>query len=176
MNQIVTHLLCLDHQRQAVFRVALAQQVQSVLVASEDYGYVVRAIDLCWSWIERHDVDGMALYYLFHDDEDYGVEPAMSVEHDPVMWNAWACVAEALAYTGSCAFEFEGTPPPETFENAFPDELVAEFLSYYHAVVGESRIPELLVAFLKDLPDDQLTRSVVCAKLGELSAHAQDEQ
>ena len=42
--------------------------------------------------------------------------------------------------------------------------------------VEPGEVPELLVAFLEGLSDDQLTRSVVCAKVGELSAHAQDGQ
>ena len=155
----------LDIQRQTVFYVALAQQTQPLLVSSKYYYYATRTISLCWSWIERHDVPGMTLYDLFHDDDDYGVETAMYAEQDPVRWNAWGCMALALANVGFHAFEAEGTPPPETFENAFPDEILAEFLGYYQGALGESRVPELLAAFLQAIPDDQLTEAVVRAKL-----------
>jgi len=183
MDQVIANVLRLDHPRQAVFRIGLAQQVQPVLRTSKNYDYAVRAIDMCWRWIEQRDVSGLALYYLVHDDDDYGVEPAMFAEHDRDlrMWNAWGCVAEALSYTGSCAFEMEGTPPPEIFENPFPDEILAEFLGYYHSVVGESRVPELFAAFLEQLPDDQLTEAIVRTKVDELSTaesfrYASEEQ
>jgi len=172
MEQLVAEVLQLDHQRQAVFQVALAHHVQPVLAASKHYDYAVRAVDLCWSWIEHRDVDGMTMYYLVQDDDDHGVATAMyaSHDHDLVMWNAWGCVAEALTYTGFCAFEATDTPPPEIFENAFPDESVAEFLGYYHAVVGQDNVPESLAVFLRDAPDSQLTRPVVSAKVEEFAS------
>lgn len=157
-----------NSRRRATWYISLAQQVQPTLASSKNYRFACQAVDLCWSWIERHDVCGKTLLDLFHDDDDYGVDPAMSVEHDPVMWNAWGCISLALGYTSFCAYEDEGCPLPETLELAATEEIIDEFMGYYHGVVGDSQVPELLAVFLRDLPDDRLTRSVVCAKLGEL--------
>ena len=174
VDRFVEDVLRLDARRQAMFRIALAQTVLPVLAGSKNYGYAVQAVGVCWRWAEQRDVDGMTLYYLFHDDEDHGVETAMHAAHAEGLgaWNAWGCVAEALAYTGSCAFESEGSRPPEFFENAFPDELVAEFLGHYRAVAGQNLVPQQLAEFLNALPDDQLTRSIVDAKAEELARAA----
>jgi len=170
MDYLITQVLQLDHQRQAVFRIALAQQVQPTLKTSSNYDYAVQAINVCWRWIESRDIDGMTIYRLIQDDEDYGVAPSMSSEHNPMMWNAWGCITEALSFTGSCAFESENMPPPEIFENAFPKELVAEFLGYYYAVVGMNRTPELLAIFLAGASEEQLTQSIVRTKVEEFTS------
>lgn len=162
----------LDAQRQVVFYVALAQQVQPVLSKSVDYRYAVRTIDLCWSWIERRDVSGVTLFYLYHDDDDFGVEPAMFAEHDPILWNAWACIGWALLYTDYCVYKAEGGAVPETIECVVPDEIPDEFIQHYRTVAGETQVPDLFADFLEQLPDDQLTEAIVRTKLNELAACA----
>ena len=171
----------LDARRQAVFYVALAQQVQPVLSKSVDYEYAARTIDLCWSWIERRDVQGVTLFHLYHDDDDYGVEPAMFAEHDPVLWNAWACIGWALLYTDYCVYQVEGGAVPETIECIVPDEVPDEFIRHYRTVVGETQVPDLLADFLEQLPDGQLIEAIVRTKVDELSTaesfrYASEEQ
>jgi len=170
MNQFITDTLQLDRCRQTVFHIALAQQVQPVLIGSMHYDYAVRTLSLCWNWVEKHDVNGIALYHLYHDDDDHGVETAMyaAYSHNPAMWNAWGCVSGALVCTGYCAFLDQGDSPPESFEDAFSEKVLTAFMGYYHGVVGESQVPEQLTVFLRGLPDNQITKSVILAKLGEL--------
>ena len=163
-----------DDQRRAVLYVALAQQVLPALESSTDKEYADKAIDLCWRWIEQRDVSGLTLYELFHDDEDYGVEPAMSVEFDQVKWSAWACVAQALAYTGRCAYVGEGSPIPESFSLATLEEAHTEFMDGYQVVTQNSRVPQLLGDYLEQLPDGQLTQAVIRDKLVQLSANRAD--
>ena len=175
MDELIAEVLRLDDRRQAVFRVALAEQVQPILASSKHYQYAVRARDLCWRWIVHGDVNGDTFLALWWNDDDFGVGPAMDVafghDHDTSMGNAWGCVAGALTYIGYCAFQADDLPIPQDFNyDDYPDEILSENLGYYHGVVGSSGVPELLVEWLRDLSHDQLTQSVVDAKLDDLAS------
>jgi len=179
MNELISDVLRLDERRQAVFRVALAEQLRPLLECSPDYPYAVRAVDLCWLWIEYHDVKGEALYEAYCNDDDFGVVPAMLVasQKDRKMGqpyghvaNSWGCLVGALAYVTGCAFQAEGGPIPEDAKNDLPDERLAKMMSCYYAVVGPSDVPALLADLLKELPDTQLTRPIVSAKVAELAS------
>jgi hypothetical protein len=174
MNQLVQDVIELDNLHQAVFRVALAQNVQPILMSSKDYSYAVSAINLSWRWIEHHDVTSDTLYEAYCNDDDFGVAPAMEVacEQDRGtgktlgnVSNAWGCLAEAIAYAAYCAFTVEGEPIPDDVRNDLPDEQLSAFLGCYDAVMGRSGVPEQLAGWLKDLPEDQLTQAVVGAKM-----------
>jgi len=163
------HVRQLDQFRQTVFYVGLAELVQPTLVKSTDYGYAVRAIEMCWDWIEQRNVSGLEMFCLYHNEDDYGVEPAMSVEHDPLMWNTWGCISRALLYTAYCAYLDEGKTLPETVEGMGSPEIMGYFMDYFHAVVGDSELPELFESCLLQLPEDQLTQSIVREKLSDLA-------
>ena len=160
----------LDAHRQAVFYVGLSQRLLPVLEQSENYGYAVRAINLCWQWIERRSVAGQVLFYLYHDEEDRGVEPAMYAEYsrDAVMWNVWGCVSVALMYTALCAYESEGGPIPETLELADTDLTSTAFAEYFRGTHQDCRVLDLFAKCLTELPDDQIQDPIVAAKLDSL--------
>ena len=160
----------LDARRQAVFYVGLSQRLLPVLEQSENYGYAVRAINLCWQWIERRSVAGQVLFYLYHDEEDHGVEPAMYAEYsrDTVMWNVWGCVSLALIYTAFCAYESEGGPLPETLELADSDTTSKAFVEYLRGAHQDSRVLNLFSDYLGKFPDDHLKESIIASKLDRL--------
>jgi len=157
-------------KHQAVFYVGLSQQLLPLLEKSQNYSYATRAIDLCWQWIEKQDVAALVLFYLYHDEDDYGVEPAMSdgYSHDLVMWNVWGCVSVALIYTAYCAYGVEGGPLPETLELADADVTSTAFVKYFEGAKQDSRILGEFATYLERLSDGQLTESVISAKLSEL--------
>ncbi len=166
MDQLVDGVLHLDESRQIVFRLGLIQQVQTVLRASNDFHDAISVVDFCWQWVEHSCADGLTLYQLYHADDDSGVETAMNITYgrSDKEWHAWGRVCDVLAYTGYCVFKSKEEQPPEVFTNDFPSELISGFLNDYHAVVGLSEIPETLVSYLRNLPDDKLKRAVIEAK------------
>ena len=169
MDELVAEVLRLDGLRQAVFRTALAEQAQPILASSKDYQYAVRAMELCWRWIEYRDVAGDTLYDAYCNDEDFGVAPSMLIafDYDPFMGHAWGCIVGAVAYVAYCAFMEEGAPVPEDVKNDFPDEIVAWVVEHYYAAVESSSVPELLAGWLKEAVDNQLTQSIANTKLEE---------
>ena len=171
MDKLIEEVLRLDDLRQAVFRVALAKQVQPILASSRHYHYALRAMELCWQWIDHRDVAGNTLYEAYCNEEDWGAAPAMDIafnrDHDPFMGHAWGCIVGAIAYAAYCAFTAEGAPVPEDVKNDLPDEIVAWVVGHYYAVIGSSDVLELMADWLKDTSDDQLTQSVVSTKLEE---------
>jgi len=159
----------LNNEKQAALFTSLAQHVESILADSEDYHYARQSIDLCWKWIEHRDVSGRALLDLYHADDDSGVDTAMYIEKVAIKKNVWACLGWALIFTSYCAYEIEGGPVPETIECVDPEQALTDFLRYFHGAVGDTQLPDSLIVFLKDLPDDHLTQAVVSAEMNKLA-------
>jgi len=154
---------------QAVFYVGLSQQLLPILEKSTNYGYASTAIDLCWQWIEQQNVDAQALFSLYHDEDDHGVESVMEMVYEPTKWNAWGCISGALLYTASCAYIHEKKPLPETLEDMDSDEVQSFFINCYSSVTGESQVPKLFYEFLQQASDEEVTESNIRTKLAEFA-------
>jgi len=150
----------LHQQRLAVFNLGLAQTVAPVLSDSSNVKYTNRAMDMSWSWIEERSVSAVSLINVCHDENDYGVEPAMYAEKDPVRKNAWGCVVEALLQTAYCAYTSEGVRQvPEILELSEAEEVFEELMRYFIGAGGETRLPDLFASYLVDQPEGHFTRA-----------------
>lgn len=165
-----------DSLQRSVFALGLAQTVLPVLEKSSEYGFAGQVLDMCWQWVEQRNVDRRVLFFLYHDEDDTGVEPIMSAEQDPRIWGAWGCVGLALIYTAYCAYTINGEQSvPETLESAESGELFDEFTKCYEMAGGEASLPGLFSPFVDTPPEGQYTRQGVTATVSCLLTQTHKE-
>jgi hypothetical protein len=146
-------------ERLAVFYLGLAQAVVPVLAGSPNYVYADRAMARSWAWIEERAGSMEFLLQTCHDDDDYGVEPAMFAETDPVRWNAWGCVVEALLQTAYCAHVSEGEHEiSQVLESCESEEVFEESVRLFRGADGPKDLPSRLASFLATALDSDLSR------------------
>jgi len=139
---------------QVVFYLGLAELVESRLAVSDDYKYAVNALNTCWDWIEHKNVPAATIMDLFHDDDDFGVEASMGVEHDPLLWNTWVCVAIAVAVTARVAYQQEGAHAlPADLEGVGTSDTRDQFASSFRVLIPIDTVTEQYSVVVGDLPE-----------------------
>lgn len=90
-----------------VFLVSLSELVIDHISASKGYGLAVESMEKCWEWVRIKGIKANDLYHYLENTDEADVMTYMKREDDINRKSVWKCVADALAYTVSEAYQYE---------------------------------------------------------------------
>ena len=96
------------HHHKELFKLGIATWLSKSMQESQFYKQIEVLIEVCWKWLENHEVSADYLYSLLDDGTEFGGAFVYMQEDDPKFEARWNCIFEAGASIASLAYEFEG--------------------------------------------------------------------
>ena len=110
------------NQHNALFKLGIATWLSKSMQESQFYKQIEKLLDVCWKWLENHEVPADDLYSLLDDGTEFGGAFVYMQEDDPKFEARWNCILEAGASIASLAYECEG----KDYKPALLEEIDAE--------------------------------------------------
>ena len=92
----------------ALFKLGIATWLSKSMQESQFYKQIEVLIEVCWKWVENHEVSADDLYSLLDDGTEFGGTFIYMQVDDSKYESRWNCIFEAGASIASLAYEFEG--------------------------------------------------------------------
>lgn len=92
----------------ALFKLGIATWLSKSMQESQFYKQIEVLIEVCWKWVENHEVSADDLYSLLDDGTEFGGAFIYMQVDDSKYESRWNCIFEAGASIASLAYEFEG--------------------------------------------------------------------
>lgn len=92
----------------ALLKLGIATWLSKSMQESQFYKQIEELLEVCWKWVDNHEVSANDLYSLLDDGTEFGGAFIYMQEDDPKYESRWNCIFEAGASIASLAYEFEG--------------------------------------------------------------------
>ena len=92
----------------ALFKLGIATWLSKSMQESQFYNKIEELLEVCWKWVENHEVSADDLYSLLDDGTEFGGTFIYMQVDDSKYESRWNCIFEAGASIASLAYEFEG--------------------------------------------------------------------
>ena len=92
----------------ALLKLGIATWLSKSMQESQIYKQIEELLEVCWKWVDNHEVSANDLYSLLDDGTEFGGAFIYMQEDDPKYESRWNCIFEAGASIASLAYEFEG--------------------------------------------------------------------
>lgn len=92
----------------ALFKLGIATWLSKSMQESQFYNKIEELLEVCWKWVENHEVSADYLYSLLDDGTEFGGAFIYMQEDEPKDESKWNCIFEAGASIASLAYKFEG--------------------------------------------------------------------
>lgn len=92
----------------ALFKLGIATWLSKSMQESQFYNKIEELLEVCWKWVENHEVSADYLYSLLDDGTEFGGAFIYMQEDKPKDESKWNCIFEAGASIASLAYKFEG--------------------------------------------------------------------
>ena len=96
------------NQHNALFKLGIATWLSKSMQESQFYNKIEELLEVCWKWVENHEVSADYLYSLLDDGTDFGGAFIYMQVDEPKYESKWNCIFEAGAYIVSLAYKLEG--------------------------------------------------------------------
>lgn len=106
----------------ALFKLGIATWLSKSMQESQFYKQIEELLEVCWKWVENHEVPADYIYSLLDDGTEFGGAFVYMQEDDPKFEARWNCIIEAGASIASLAYECEG----KDYKPALLEEIDAE--------------------------------------------------
>lgn len=116
------------NQHNALFKLGIATWLSKSMQESQFYKQIEKLLDVCWKWLENHEVPADDLYSLLDDGTEFGGAFVYMQEDDPKFEARWNCILEAGASIASLAYECEG----KDYKPALLEEIDAEQEEFFN--------------------------------------------
>ena len=91
-----------------VYKLGIATWLSKSMQESQFYNKIEELLEVCWKWVENHEVSADYLYSLLDDGTEFGGTFIYMQEDEPKYESKWNCIFEAGASVASLAYKFEG--------------------------------------------------------------------
>ena len=91
-----------------VYKLGIATWLSKSMQESQFYNKIEELLEVCWKWVENHEVSADYLYSLLDDGTEFGGAFIYMQEDEPKYESKWNCIFEAGASVASLAYKFEG--------------------------------------------------------------------
>ena len=91
-----------------VYKLGIATWLSKSMQESQFYNKIEELLEVCWKWVENHEVSADYLYSLLDDGTEFGGAFIYMQEDDSKYESRWNCIFEAGASVASLAYKFEG--------------------------------------------------------------------
>lgn len=96
------------NQHNALFKLGIATWLSKSMQESQFYNKIEELLEVCWKWVENHEVSADYLYSLLDDGTDFGGAFIYMQVDEPKYESKWNCIFEAGASIVSLAYKLEG--------------------------------------------------------------------
>lgn len=97
----------MNHHK-ALFKLGIATWLSKSMQESQFYNKIEELLEVCWKWVENHEVSADYIYSLLDDGTEFGGAFIYMQEDNPKYQSRWNCIFEAGASIALLAYEFEG--------------------------------------------------------------------
>ncbi|MNN39521.1 hypothetical protein D3C81_1535600 [compost metagenome] len=163
----------INSDAKVAFFLGLSEKVISKVSDSRNYSSLRAALNKCWEWLEHKIIEPDDLYWYLENLDDTGIVTLMQLEEDDDV-KIWICIADALAFTIRCAYEFKKDEYlPSTIEGVEVEETIEEFCNNFNAslenavYITDSYLNHLIENY-PNSKEDRLSREEVINILGLL--------
>lgn len=118
----------MNKSNKALFKLGIATWLSKSMQESQFYKQIEVLIEVCWKWVENHEVSADDLYSLLDDGTEFGGAFVYMQEDDPKFEARWNCIIEAGASIASLAYECEG----KDYKPALLEEIDAEQEEFFN--------------------------------------------
>lgn len=91
-----------------VYKLGIATWLSKSMQESQFYNKIEELLEVCWKWVENHEVSADYLYSLLDDGTEFGGAFIYMQEDESKYESKWNCIFEAGASVASLAYKFEG--------------------------------------------------------------------
>ena len=98
----------MNKYNKALFKLGIATWLSKSMQESQFYNKIDELLEVCWKWVENHEVSADYLYSLLDDGTEFGGAFIYMQEDEPKYESKWNCIFEAGASVASLAYKFEG--------------------------------------------------------------------
>lgn len=96
------------NQHNALFKLGIATWLSKSMQESQFYNKIEELLEVCWKWVENHEVSADYLYSLLDDGTDFGGAFIYMQVDEPKYESKWNCIFEAGASIVSLVYKLEG--------------------------------------------------------------------
>lgn len=118
----------MNKYNKALFKLGIAIWLSKSMQGSQFYKQIEEILEVCWKWLENHEVSADDLYFLLDDGTEFGGAFIYMQEDDPKYESRWNCIIEAGASIASLAYECEG----KDYKPALLEEIDAEQEEFFN--------------------------------------------
>ena len=97
----------MNKYNKALFKLGVATWLSKSMQESQFYQKIEELLEVCWKWVENHEVPADYIYYLLDDGTEFGGAFVYMQEDDPKFEATWNCIIEAGTSIASLAYECE---------------------------------------------------------------------
>lgn len=116
------------YHHKALFKLGIATWLSKSMQESQFYNKIEELLEVCWKWVENHEVSADYIYSLLDDGTEFGGAFVYMQEDDPKFEARWNCIFEASASIASLAYECEG----KEYKPALLEEIDAEQEEFFN--------------------------------------------
>lgn len=120
----------------ALFKLGIATWLSKSMQESQFYQKIDELLEVCWKWLENHEVSADDLYSLLDDGTEFGGAFVYMQEDDPKFEARWNCIIEAGASIASLAYECEGKDYKPTLLEEIDAEQEEFFSEQLQNIIG----------------------------------------
>lgn len=124
------------NQHNALFKLGIATWLSKSMQESQFYKQIEVLIEVCWKWLENHEMSADDLYSLLDDGTEFGGAFVYMQEDDPKYESRWNCIIEAGASIASLAYECEGKDYKPTLLEEIDAEQEEFFNEQLQTIIG----------------------------------------
>ena len=92
----------------ALFKLGIATWLSKSMKESQFYNKIEELLEVCWKWVENHEVPADYIYSLLDDGTDFGGALIYMQVDEPKYESKWNCIFEAGASIALLAYMLEG--------------------------------------------------------------------
>lgn len=118
----------MNKYNKALFKLGIATWLSKSMQESQFYNKIEELLEVCWKWVENHEVPADYIYSLLDDGTEFGGAFVYMQEDDPKFEARWNCIFEAGASIASLAYECEG----KDYKPALLEEIDAEQEEFFN--------------------------------------------
>ena len=124
------------NQHNALFKLGIATWLSKSMQESQFYKQIEVLLEVCWKWLENHEVPADYIYSLLDDGTEFGGAFVYMQEDDPKFEARWNCIFEAGASIASLAYECEGKDYKPTLLEEIDAEQEEFFSEQLQNIIG----------------------------------------
>lgn len=124
------------NQHNALFKLGIATWLSKSMQESQFFKQIEELLEVCWKWLENHEVPADDLYSLLDDGTEFGGAFVYMQEDDPKFEARWNCIIEAGASIASLAYECEGKDYKPTLLEEIDAEQEEFFSEQLQNIIG----------------------------------------